>query len=300
MKKLRYILLSVIIAFSLSACSDSYKAESENLNVVASFYPIYIIAQNVIGDAEGISLENMAQPQTGCLHDYQLSSGDMRKLNQADLFIVNGGGMESFLDNALELFPDLNIIDTSEGVTKLSEHEHEHEHENSKSHSHESNPHFWLYPENAAVQADNICKALSAICPDNAEVFKKNTDSFIERINSLECPDFGHKKTVVFNEAYEYFELTYGIDVEFCIAMDENQTPSAKELAEIITNVKSENIRLLIAADDASKVLADTIAAETDAEVIILDPVLTGDYSQDRYIEAMKKNTSILKGSVLS
>lgn len=68
----------------------------------------------------------MAQPQTGCLHDYQLSSGDMRKLNQADLFIVNGGGMESFLDNALELFPDLNIIDTSEGVTKLDEPEHEH------------------------------------------------------------------------------------------------------------------------------------------------------------------------------
>ena len=93
MKKLRYILLSVIIAFSLSACSDSYKAESENLNVVASFYPIYIIAQNDIGDAEGISLENMAQPQTGCLHDYQLSSGDMRKHNQADLFLVNGGGM---------------------------------------------------------------------------------------------------------------------------------------------------------------------------------------------------------------
>lgn len=296
MKKLRYILLSVIIAFSLSACSDSYKAESENLNVVASFYPIYIIAQNVIGDAEGISLENMAQPQTGCLHDYQLSSGDMRKLNQADLFIVNGGGMESFLDNALELFPDLNIIDTSEGVTKL----HEPEHEHSEGHSHESNPHFWMYPENAAVQADNICKALSAICPDNAEVFKKNTASFIERINSLECPDFGHKKAVVFNEAYEYLELTYGLDVEFCVAMDENQTPSAKELAEIITNVKSENIRLLIAADDASKVLADTIAAETDAEVIILDPVLTGDYSQDRYIEAMKKNTSILKGSVLS
>ena len=238
----------------------------------------------------------MAQPQTGCLHDYQLSSGDMRKLSQADLFIVNGGGMESFLDNALELFPDLNIIDTSEGVTKLDESEHEH----SKGHSHESNPHFWLYPENAAVQADNICKALSKICPDNAEVFKKNTTSFIERINSLECPDFGHKKAVVFNEAYEYLELTYGLDVEFCIAMDENQTPSAKELADIITNINSENIRLLIAADDASKVLADTIAAETDAEVIILDPVLTGDYSQDRYIEAMKKNTSILKGSVLS
>ena len=298
MKKLRYILLSVIIAFSLSACSDSYKAESENLNVVASFYPIYIIAQNVIGDAEGISLENMAQPQTGCLHNYQLSSGDMRKLNQADLFIVNGGGMESFLDNALELFPNLNIIDTSEGVTKLDAQEHEHEH--SEEHSHESNPHFWLYPENAAVQANNICKALSAVCPDNAEVFKKNTNSFIERINSLEFPDFGHKKAVVFNEAYEYLELTYGLDIEFCVAMDENQTPSAKELAEIITNVKSENIRLLIAADDASKVLADTIAAETDAEVIIIDPVLTGDYSQDRYIEAMKKNTSILKGSVLS
>ena len=150
------------------------------------------------------------------------------------------------------------------------------------------------------MQADNISKVLSKICPDNSKKKKKNTTSFIERINSLECPDFGHKKAVVFNEAYEYLELTYGLDVEFCIAMDENQTPSAKELADIITNINSENIRLLIAADDASKVLADTIAAETDAEVIILDPVLTGDYSQDRYIEAMKKNTSILIGSVLS
>ena len=90
------------------------------------------------------------------------------------------------------------------------------------------------------------------------------------------------------------------MDIEFCVSMDENQTPSAKELAEIISSVKAEDIRLLIAADDASKTLADTIARETEAEVIVLDPILAGEYSSDRYIEAMNENTRVLKGSVIS
>ena len=80
--------------------------------------------------------------------------------------------------------------------------------------------------------------------------------------------------------------------------MDENQTPSAKEMAEIITTVKEENISLLIAADDASKAIADTVARETDAKVIVLDPVLTGDFSPESYAEALNENARILKGSV--
>lgn len=296
MKKLKYIFLSFIIMLNFSSCAKSVNSESSDMNIVASFYPVYIIAQNVIGGAEGINLENMAQPQTGCLHDYQLTSGDMRKLSNADLFIINGGGMENFLDNALELFPGLNIIDTSVGVTKLDDFAHEHE----EGHSHESNSHFWIYPENAAVQARNICEALSALCPDMAEIFKKNTESFTSRISSLESANLDGAKAVVFNEAFEYFELTYGLDIEFCVSMDENQTPSAKELAEIISSVKAEDIRLLIAADDASKTLADTIARETEAEVIVLDPILAGEYSSDRYIEAMNENTRVLKGSVIS
>ena len=80
--------------------------------------------------------------------------------------------------------------------------------------------------------------------------------------------------------------------------MDENETPSAKELAEIITEINEGGIDLLIAADDASKTVADTIARETGAGVVVLDPVLTGDPVPERYTEALNENARILKGSV--
>ena len=293
MKKLIIIFAASLSIFLMASCAGSRTSKDDGIEVVASFYPIYVIVENVIGNTGGISLKNMAQPQTGCLHDYQLSTGDMKKLSTADMFIINGGGMESFLDNALELFPELNIADTSDGVTELLDEHSEHD-----SHDHEENSHFWMLPSNAAAQAQNICSALSELCPDKSSVFENNTENFIKKLNSLESFDGNGIKACVFNEAFEYLELSYGMDIVLCVEMDENKIPSAKELAEIIMTVNENNIDLLISADDASKVLAETIARETEAQVIVLDPVLTGDYSSESYVNAMNNNARILKGSV--
>lgn len=293
MKKLIIIFAASLSIFLMASCSGSRTSKDDGIEVVASFYPIYVIVENVIGNTGGISLKNMAQPQTGCLHDYQLSTGDMKKLSTADMFIINGGGMESFLDNALELFPELNIADTSDGVTELLDEHSEHD-----SHDHEENSHFWMLPSNAAAQAQNICSALSELCPDKSSVFENNTENFIKKLNSLESFDGNGIKACVFNEAFDYMELSYGMDIVLCVEMDENKIPSAKELAEIIMTVNENNIDLLISADDTSKVLAETIARETEAQVIVLDPVLTGDYSPESYVNAMNNNARILKGSV--
>lgn len=300
MKKFLFVIAVMLSSVLMASCGEAQKTEDSEINVTASFYPIYILAENVIGDAEGINLQNMAQPQTGCLHDYQLSTGDMKKLDTTDIFLINGGGMESFLDNALELFPQLNIVDTSKGTVSLENdgHDHEEEGEDEHSHNHEENSHFWILPQNAAVQAENICEALSEVCPDKADEFRENTDSFIESLNDIETFDGNGMKVCIFNEAFAYLHLSYGLDVRLCVEMDENQTPSAKEMAEIITAVKEENISLLIAADDASKAIADTVARETDAKVVVLDPVLTGDFSPESYAEALNENARILKGSV--
>ena len=300
MKKFLFVIAVMLSSVLMASCGEAQKTGDSEINVTASFYPIYILAENVIGDTEGINLQNMAQPQTGCLHDYQLSTGDMKKLDTTDIFLINGGGMESFLDNALELFPQLNIVDTSKGTVSLENdgHGHEEEGEDEHSHNHEENSHFWILPQNAAVQAENICEALSEVCPDKADEFRENTDSFIESLNDIETFDGNGMKVCIFNEAFAYLHLSYGLDVRLCVEMDENQIPSAKEMAEIITAVKEENISLLIAADDASKAIADTVARETDAKVVVLDSVLTGDFSPESYAEALNENARILKGSV--
>ena len=289
MKK-NFLAAAVLLPLALSSCSE---AEHSGIRVTASFYPVYIIAENVVGGVPGIDLRSMAQPQTGCLHDYQLTTADMRSLEDTDLFIVNGGGMESFLDNALELFPELDVIDTSAGVTSLEGHDHGH-----TGHDHGENSHYWMYPENAVVQAENICGALSEICPEYADEFRQNTDAFKESVSGIETFDGKGISVCVFNEAFEYLHLSYGFDVAAVVEMDENETPSAKELAEIITEINEGGIDLLIAADDASKTVADTIARETGAGVVVLDPVLTGDPVPERYTEALNENARILKGSV--
>ena len=289
MKK-NFLAAAVLLPLALSSCSE---AEHSGIRVTASFYPVYIIAENVVGGVPGIDLRSMAQPQTGCLHDYQLTTADMRSLEDTDLFIVNGGGMESFLDNALELFPELDVIDTSAGVTSLDGHDHGH-----TDHDHGENSHYWMYPENAVVQAENICGALSEICPEYADEFRQNTDAFKESVSGIETFDGKGISVCVFNEAFEYLHLSYGFDIAAVVEMDENETPSAKELAEIITEINGGGIDLLIAADDASKTVADTIARETGAGVVVLDPVLTGDPVPERYTEAMNENARILKGSV--
>ena len=289
MKK-NFLAAAVLLPLALSSCSE---AEHSGIRVTASFYPVYIIAENVVGEVPGIDLRSMAQPQTGCLHDYQLTTADMRSLGDTDLFIVNGGGMESFLDNALELFPELDVIDTSAGITSLEGHDHGH-----TDHDHGENSHYWMYPENAVVQAENICGALSEICPEYADEFRQNTDAFKESVSGIETFDGRGISVCVFNEAFEYLHLSYGFDVAAVVEMDENETPSAKELAEIITEINEGGIDLLIAADDASKTVADTIARETGAGVVVLDPVLTGDPVPERYTEAMNENARILKGSV--
>ena len=104
--KNKYVFVAVLLAVILfvgSAGTIAYvrseepaQTESE-VTVVTSFYPMYIAALNIIGDADAVLLENLSEPQTGCLHDYQLTAADMKLLSTADVFVVNGGGIESFL-----------------------------------------------------------------------------------------------------------------------------------------------------------------------------------------------------------
>lgn len=99
--------------------SEQEQNDDGNLLVVTSFYPMYVAAENVIGDAEGVTLKNLSEPQTGCLHDYQLTAADMKLLSKADVFIVNGGGIENFLSDVAQSYPDLKIIQACDGIDLL-------------------------------------------------------------------------------------------------------------------------------------------------------------------------------------
>ena len=103
------------------------------LTVVTSFYPMYIATLNIVDGVEGVRLENLSEPQTGCLHDFQLTPEDMKLLSTADVFVINGGGIESFMSDVAKAYPKLDVVEACEDVALLSEDDadsdHDHDHD---------------------------------------------------------------------------------------------------------------------------------------------------------------------------
>ena len=119
-----------------SDASDSAKNTDEAddmLTVVTSFYPMYIAALNIVDGVEGVRLENLSEPQTGCLHDFQLTPEDMKLLSTADVFVINGGGIESFMSDVAKAYPKLDVVEACEDVVLLSDDaadsDHDHDHD---------------------------------------------------------------------------------------------------------------------------------------------------------------------------
>ena len=186
MKRKLLLLISamVLITFAggfiiniISTAKDSYTGERK-INIVTTFYPIYLIGLNVADQIDFLEIKSLTQLNTGCLHDYQLTTEDMKLITNADMLIINGGGMESFIQDIRTNYPKLTIIDTTQGITMLdNESEHndsgfevdhdtdeakhnegeEHSHEHGDDHDHEEyNAHVWLDPELYIKQIETV------------------------------------------------------------------------------------------------------------------------------------------------
>lgn len=77
---------------------------------------MYVLTMNVTDGVDGVTVQNMAEQNVGCLHDYQLQTRDMVTLEGADALVINGGGMEQFMDKVISLRADLPVIDAGEGI----------------------------------------------------------------------------------------------------------------------------------------------------------------------------------------
>ena len=119
----------------------------------------------------------MAEQNTGCLHDYQILSRDAKLIADADVFIINGAGMETFLEDVYMSNENLKIVDSSKGVTLIEncdEHHENHEEETHHEHNHSVNSHIWMSPENAKIQVDNIAENLASYYPQYKDIIEEN------------------------------------------------------------------------------------------------------------------------------
>jgi len=290
--------LALLASLCLSGCAASH---TENKMISASFYPMYLISSE-IAKSSGIEIKNTASPQTGCLHDYQLTTGNIRQLAHSDVLIINGGGMEdSFIEKASE-DAGIKIIDSS---AHFEEHEDEHHHESDEhtadehGHDHGENSHYWTSLSHALLQAEAISHGLSEIYPEKEELFKKNLAEFEEKCHVLEhkynFSFYNNINVISFHEAFQFFCEDNNINIVKTFEIDENSTPSAKELASAADEARRHNVSAIFAADDSGKTYARTVAEEIGVPLVILNPLTYENGETENYFSAMDKNLSLIK-----
>lgn len=264
----------------------------DGLHIVTSFFPVYVAVINVTNDVPGVTVTNMTEPQTGCLHDYSLKPSDLRLLEDADVFIINGAGMESFLDNVLSQQNDLDIIEAADGIPMIVDK------------NGEGNPHVWVSLSNAAVYVQNIADRLSDLDAKNEDLYRKNAVLYIDKIEALkqemhgELDSLKNRDIITFHEAFPYFAQEFGLNIAAVVEREPGTEPTPKELAGIIEMVEQTGVRALFVEPQYSSGAMETIAAETGAVVYTLDPVVTGEAvpgARDAYLEAMRRNLETLK-----
>ena len=228
-KKLGFLLgVMVLLSFAgylvcLAAGSNKQLNKNDEFLLVTSFYPMYVLAENLTAGVEDVTVSNLTENQTGCLHDYQLFPEDMILLSRADAFLINGAGMELFMEKVIKSNSELPVIEASHGIPLLegmehhhheeeeisydSEHEHDweeaehYEYDDNDSaeteyaeaqeaddydeHSHSANGHVWMDVIRYREQANVAARELQVLFPAYATEIKESYEQYEEKLATL-------------------------------------------------------------------------------------------------------------------
>lgn len=299
LKKKRIIIAIIVIVCILALITflvwkNIEKSNNEleavnNFKIVTSFYPIYIIAENITNGAENVELSNMAEVNGGCLHDYTLSTNDVKKVENADVFVQNGEGIENFTDKILEIYSNVKIINSSEGI------------ENIIQDGEEVNGHIWTSIDNYITQVKNIAHNLSEYNKENSDIYQNNANEYIAKLEEIkenyntELSNLSGQKAICLNEAFAYLGKDLNLDMIMVETNHEESTLSADTLKEIIEQSNENDIKIILIGDGDNTKNAKTIASETNANIFQLKTGLGGDYSLDSYLNDLNYNLEVLK-----
>jgi len=300
---------AVFIAITKDSASDKEGAEEAKLKLVSTFYPVYLIGLNLFDNINEVEVKSLTDLDTGCLHDYQLTSQDMKNISEADILVINGGGMEAFLQDIKANYPDLTIIDASKDIELYQD-----------------NSHVWLDPDLYIRQIENVRDAIISYLDLNSskatgskkldaskikERLTENADAYIRRIEEIDLrlDEIKEKylaagknpaKAVIFHDAFAYIAKRIGMPVAYSIPLDHDTSLSAEEIAAIIDDVNNDEISYLFTEEQYSDSVAKRIEAETSAKAYIIDSAVTGNGSKESYIEAMEKNIKVLESALFN
>ena len=303
---------AVITLASLAVSQTNFNFETSTgddskLQLVTSASFLHEFSQNI--GKEKIN-STLLVPMGINPHDWEPTIRDTEKLEKSDMIIINGLGYENWVDS-LEL-SNLQgvIVDTSNGIAIEHDDEHEKEdehdghekedehdgHEKEDEHDHGGqDPHIWLNPVYAQLQAKNIANALSNSDPTNKNYYQSNAEMYIKELDSLDSKirtDLSGCRTdfITFHNAFSYFAEEYGLTQHTIVAStDPHGDVTPKTLEKIISTAKKLNIKVIFAEESTSTKTSQVIADEIGGKVLVLSPLEIVS-NEENYVSKMTKN----------
>ncbi|MFC9679596.1 metal ABC transporter substrate-binding protein [Streptomyces sp. NPDC056948] len=290
---------------ALTACSSDSAAtgNTEKFDVVASFYPMAFLAEQIGGDHANVtSLTEPGQEP----HDLEISTQQRAQLEEADaaLFLK---GLQPAVDEAVSQTGIETKIDAA-SLTHLEDHggaghSHEGEEGHSEEEEHGRDPHVWLDPVKYAEIAQGVGKAFEKADPDHAADYKKNTEALVKKLGGLNS-DFENglkdSRSKVFftnHAAFGYLAERYGLTQEAISGVDPESEPSAARVKELQQEAKADGVTTVFYETLVSDRTAKTLARDANLKTDVLDPLegITDKSRGDDYFQVMEANLKALR-----
>lgn len=278
----------------LSGCGQSPEPEEGQVHILATTYPVYLFTTALTEGVEGIQVSLLVNSQTSCLHDYTLTVQDMRAIEGADIIVMNGAGLEEFMDDALAQ-SEAAVIDCSAGMELLPTLEH-HGHDG-HDHEEEYDPHFWMAPDKAEKMIKTIARALMDLDPNHAETYEGYYQipfcvwDHFQLSYSKDIEAVAGKPLITFHDGFQYFADAFDLELVKAIEEEEGATASAAEIKEVVSLIEKYDIPAIFVEKNGSRATADVIARETGCGVYELDMLMSGNGSGiQAYLDAMDQN----------
>ena len=246
--------------------------DAGKIKITTTLFPLYDMAKNIGGDKAHVSL---LVPPGMEPHTFEPKPSDIIKINEADIFIYTGRFMEPWADDIIRgvVSKKLIVIDASKG-TKMIHALFSDKDEPSGA----LDPHIWLDFANAKIMVDNIAEALEAKDPSEKAFFKQRADDYNKRLSELDAAfrktlsTCKHKEIIYAGHyAFGYLAHRYGLTYLAAQGVSPDAEPTAKDLIRLVEQIKKNNIHYVFYEELSSPKIAETIARETHAKLLLLN-----------------------------
>lgn len=302
-------MLTVVLAGCGGSQPNSAKQSGDKIKVITTAYPVYEFVRQVGGDKiEAV----MLIPPGAEPHDWEPTPKQLAQIRSAKLFLYHGAGLEpSEKLLAKDVIGDTAAVEVSKGISPLSS-KHDDEDDgnhdkNNEQHHHDSgtDPHMWLDPVLAQQEVNNIAEALSQVDPQNAAYYRQNAAGYNAELSKLDeeykaaLKNTARRDLITSHEAFGYLAKRYNLRQVGIMGLSPDSEPTPDKMAKVVQFCRDHNVKYIFFETMVSPKLSDTIAKETGAGLLVLNPLESlseNEMKQGKnYLSVMRDNLANLK-----